>query len=162
MKNMKGGLKNYVIFPRQIGSDFRNGLISKPELLIYYWLRQNGDPYGIVRMGLPELQEFYPAKVSENWVNKVLLSLKAKRYIYYERRAGRRGSFEVHMGDFILPSGQIRTLDKFFNPVSVRSVESPPMIAESEPASETETPNQSFEEFKKNMSQRWNPKIRDN
>lgn len=157
MKTHMAATDSYVIFPRQIVSDFLAGRLSKPELLVYYWLRQNGDPYGKVRMSLSELRGFYPSNVSENFINKVLLSLKGKRYIYYAPRAGRRGPFEIEMGEWILPNkGGIKSLNKFFAPL-VRPEETSRPPLQSEPAPRDEARSQIPEHIKSYMNKRFPP-----
>jgi len=121
------GLKNYVVVPRSVASDYRNGLINRAELSTYLWMRINGNPYGIAHMSLETIAEdVLGSSKKKNYVNKILLSLKSKRYIYYEHRSGRRGSFEVHFGEWILPGKSeagnplIKNLDSYFANEAVR------------------------------------------
>jgi hypothetical protein len=146
---------NFVIFPREYKSAYRKGLVTAAEDIIYSYIRRDGDPYGVARVIISDLIEYYPGNVSVSWINKILLSLKSKKYIYYEPRPGRRGSFEVHMGDWILPNKQIKSLEKFFSQESVRPV--PPLVSPklSEPQTEYSSPSLSFEEMKKLMAQRF-------
>ena len=109
-------VENFVIFPRKIPSDFRNGEITKGEWEVLTWLRQNGNPYGITTTNLSSINEdLFNNKKSDNYINKLLLGLKNKRYLYYKKRSGRRGSFDVQFGDWILPDKSLKTLDKYFN-----------------------------------------------
>lgn len=114
-------LDNYVVTPRYIASDYRNGKITIPERNLWLWLRVCGSPYGIATISMETLaKEAFNQPVQKNYINKILISLKSKRYVWYSDRTGRRGSFEVHMGDWILPSKQIKTLDKYFEGDTVR------------------------------------------
>lgn len=114
-------LDNYVVTPRYIASDYRNGKITIPERNLWLWLRVCGSPYGIATVSMETLaKESFNKPVDKNYINKILLSLKSKRYVWYSDRSGRRGSFEVHMGDWILPSKHIKTLDKYFEDDTVR------------------------------------------
>lgn len=118
----KEKIANYVILPRSIVSDYRNGRISIPERNLLTWLRSNGNPYGIANVDLELLsKETFNTKVDKSYINRLMLSLKSKRYIWYQERKGRRGSFEVHMGDWILPTSEIRHLNKYFDQPVVRS-----------------------------------------
>ena len=121
------GLKNYVVVPRQIAADYRNGVINRAELNVYLWMRINANPYGIAYMSLETVAEdVLGSSKKKNYANKTLLSLKSKKYIFYEQRSGRRGTFEVHFGDWILPSKNeagkpiIKNLEAYFNAASVR------------------------------------------
>jgi hypothetical protein len=116
----KKTLKNYIVCPRSIADDYRDGQLSKPERNLLSWLRLSGDPYGKAVVTLEGLScDTFNQCVTKNYINKTLLSLKSKRYIWYSDRTGRRGSFDVHMGDWILPDGSIKTLDKYFRPTRV-------------------------------------------
>ncbi len=108
-------LDNYVVTPRYIRSDYHSGKITIPERNLWLWLRVCGSPYGIATVSMETLaKEAFNQPVQKNYINKILISLKSKRYIWYSDRSGRRGSFEVHMGDWILPSKQIKTLNGYF------------------------------------------------
>lgn len=114
--NSKYKVENFVIFPREIARSFRNGEITKGEWEVLSWLRQNGNPYGITITSLSNINEdLFRGKKSDNYINKLLLNLKNKRFLYYKKRSGRRGSFEVHFGDWIFPDKSKKTLDKYFN-----------------------------------------------
>jgi hypothetical protein len=121
------GLKNYVVVPRSVAADYRNGRINRAELQTYLWMRINGNPYGIAHMSLETVAEdVFGSSKKKNYVNKIMLSLKSKRYIFYEQRSGRRGSFEVHFGEWIIPSKDeagkpiIKNLDYLFSDAAVR------------------------------------------
>ena len=69
------------------------------------WLRMLASPYGIAVADLDSLaNDCFSRGAGKNYANKILLSLKRKRYIYYEERSGRRGSFEVHLDWWPLPN----------------------------------------------------------
>lgn len=119
----ENGLESFVVIPRKVASDYRNRLINRQERDVYVWLRMISNPYGIASVDLNGLAEdCFGRNVSVNFANKILLALKSKRYIYYEVRSGRRGSFEVHLGDWPLPRKdksdklRIKSLDSYFSP----------------------------------------------
>lgn len=114
-KNDKDKIFSYVIFPRYILEDYRNGLITKPEFIIYCYLRLSGNPYGKAYTSFENINnDMFSGKVSKNYINRVMLSLKNKEYLHYDSRKGRRGSFEVRFGDFLSPEGILISLDKYF------------------------------------------------
>ena len=113
MKNQK--LDSFVIIPRKIKNDYYEGKISRPERNLLTWLRVIGNPYGIAEVSLEGLaNDTYNNSADKNYINKTLLSLKRKRYIWYQDRAGRRGSFEVHLDDWPMKNGEIKILDCYF------------------------------------------------
>ena len=110
-------------------------------------------PYGIATIDLAGVTAdcFGPRK-TQNFTNKLLLTLKGKRYIYYEARSGRRGSFEVHLGDWPLPREdksrpvQVRQLDKYFDDIpEVRGMTTIEPVPESEVVAELHVPSQRSE-----------------
>jgi len=116
---MKNKIEPFVTFPRSLASDFRNGKLKPKELLLYFWLRLNANMYGIAVVNLSAVREDIFEDVSENYIEKLLLSLRRKKYVYFPDHRGRRGSFEVHFGDWSLSGGKIKTLDTLFNPKQV-------------------------------------------
>ena len=146
---MEQKLENWVAFPRKITSDFREGKITHAEMDVYNWLRLNANPYGIATTSFSDLvQDLFRGKNSENNINKILLSLKRKRYIYYKKRTGGRGSFEVHFDDFITPSKQITTLDRFFEPEEVRTSDKGTGAKRSGPQQSLGSESQNFKKIK--------------
>lgn len=103
---------SYVILHRKIAEDRRNKKISRNEYLVYVWLRNNANPYGISVTSLSDLNnDIFDGRTTTNSLNKIMLSLKKKRYLYYERRVGSRGSFNVKFPDFLLPTKKMTTYE---------------------------------------------------
>jgi len=133
MNNEESKLSNWIPFPRKISADFRNGVITLCEMQVYNWLRLNANPYGITTTSLIDIStDLFKGRKSENSINKILLALKRKKRLYYKRRTGSRGSFEVRFGEFILPSGKINTLDRFFEAEECRTFDLHSGISETE------------------------------
>jgi hypothetical protein len=142
-------IDNYVITPRYIKSDYFEGKLTRPERNLLLWLRVCGDPYGIAVVTLDGLsQETFNQSCDKSYINKLLLSLKSKRYVWYSDRTGRRGSFEVHMGDWILPSKHLKKLDGYFEGDGDRGERVSGGVKESEVKSKLSTDSQSFRDDK--------------
>lgn len=115
-------LTNWINFPRNVLSLYRNKQISRNEYFTYMHLRLNCTPYGISTTSIGDIgADVFGDRVTDSYVNKILLALKSKRLLWYEKRQGVRGSFEVRLGDFILPDGNIQRLNQYFQPQEVRS-----------------------------------------
>jgi hypothetical protein len=139
-------LINWVAFPRKITSDFRNGVITLSEMQVYNWLRLNANPYGIATTSLPDISiDLFIGGKTENSINKILLALKRKKYLYYKRRTGSRGSFEVRFSEFILPTGQITTLDRFFESEEGRTSDAQYGISKEKQEQNFDCENQNFQ-----------------
>ena len=149
----EGKLQNYVIFPRQLASDYRNRVITLDELSIHNWLRLNANLYGSSTTSLSDLSnDLFRGRKSENYINKLILSLKRKRYIYYKSRSGCRGSFEVKFGDFRLPTGVVTSLDKYFNITEVRGEIVDEAVQKSEPIQNLPNASQRINDIRKDIS----------
>jgi len=135
--------RSWVNLPRSIVSLYRNNVISRNEYLTYLHLRATCNPYGICTTSIRDINnDIFGGGVSDSYANKLLLSLKGQKLVWYKRRQGVRGSFEVHFGDFIVPGGKIKTLDKYFDPKLVRSEDASPIPNESEAAPEVDDVSQ--------------------
>lgn len=131
-ENVKNRIGNWINFQRDILSQYRKKVISRNEYFLYLHLRLNCSPYGIAITSISDINnDVFGGDVTDNYVNKLLLSLRSKKLVWYQDRQGSRGSFEVHFGDFIMPNEVIRSLDRYFNPEMVTSEDN------------TESPNKS-------------------
>ncbi|MHB8871032.1 MAG: hypothetical protein ACYC5G_01065 [Candidatus Doudnabacteria bacterium] len=113
IKKQSGMLESFTTFPRKILSDYRNEELQRNELILLFWLRSNGNPYGIFATSATAIQEDLFPNVGKNYVQQLLRSLRTKKYIYYEAHQGKTGSFEVHLNDWPTPTG-FKTINRFF------------------------------------------------
>lgn len=138
---------SFVILHRKIAADRRNKKISRNEYLVYVWLRNNANPYGISVTSLSDLNnDIFDGHTTTNSLNKIMLSLKKKRYLYYERRVGSRGSFDVKFPDFLLPTKKMTTYES----ISGKRVSRSPTDSEELSSEEDE---HSFEVDKQNSGE---------
>lgn len=106
---------NYTTLPRAIWSDWENGKLSTPERNLLYVLRAKGNPYGYCSADMAGLaMDAFNSPVDKSYINKLLLSLRSKKYVWYQDRQGRRGSFQVHLDLWLMKDGHLGTLDKYF------------------------------------------------
>lgn len=109
-------LDNYIIIKRELKSDYLNGKINRDELFMIIWIRLSANPYGLATVNMNTISEdVFNLTKNVNQINKIFLNLKRHRYLYYKTRSGSRGSFEVHLPDFILPNtGNITDINKYY------------------------------------------------
>lgn len=141
----------YNTIPHFIATDFRAGKLTRNELALLLWLRAIGNPYGIATTSLEALRDDMFPDLKKNTVNTILLSLFKKCYVFFERRQGRKGSFDIHLDHWKMPNGY-KTLDRFFDS-SIRDSESKgtrgvayPQAKASEVSQKSEVPNQKWRE----------------
>lgn len=113
----------FVSVQRRVISDKRNGKLSYREYELYVWMRLQATPFGIAAVNVSGLLEDLRHFKSTDYINRVLKSLRSKKYIHYQPRQGRGGSFEVHFGDWKRPDKTIKQLDNYFAQDELRSSE---------------------------------------
>ena len=149
--NPDNKIKPFIPLPRSIASDFKNGRIARNELILYLWVIANANPYGISTVSISALRDDIFRNIGENYVNKLLLSLRSKRYIFFEVHRGRRGSFEVKFGDFLTPDHNTTDINKHFKDTDVRSEYIPITQNKSEENQNLEAKSQKLEEKKRQL-----------
>ena len=142
-------LENWIAYKRDIASLLRNRVINKNEYFLYLHLRLNCNPYGICSTNINAIRSDIFSNVSTNYITKLLLSLKSKRLVWFARRQGSRSSFELHFGDFILPTKKISSLDSLFDNDLVRTKNPDETQRESELRVEDVGPSQMLESTRK-------------
>lgn len=105
---------SYNTIPHYIAADYRSGKLKLNELMLLLWLRATGNPYGFTTTSLDALRDDIFPELKKNTVNSTLLKLRQKRYVYYELRQGRRGSFDIRLDHWLTPKNGYQTLGKFF------------------------------------------------
>lgn len=139
-------IKDWINFPRSILNLLRDGTITGREYQVYMFMRHNCSPYGISVVNVSEVNiVIFGNDVEDNWVYKIMRSLRKKKLVWYSNRQGVRGSYRVHFGDFLMFDGNIRTLDKYFNPDDVRSNNNIQIEAVSDVSPEVENLSQRLE-----------------
>ena len=140
----------YVIMPRYIAKDGRNGLLTNPERNLLMWVRLQADMTGVSHCSMQGLaDEAFNDKMTTSYINKLLRSLKSKKYLWYQDRNGRRGSFEVHLPDWLLKNGNVKEIDYLFEQESVETKAKVNDKPKPEPNTVSDKDSQSIEERKK-------------
>lgn len=105
-------LNNFVIFPRHIHHDFLDGKLTPREFYILCFLRSGADPYSKIHISLEDIRNTLAIEGDINSINKVLISLKEKNFIFYENRRGKRGMFVIRLNEWVLPNKRIAYIPK--------------------------------------------------
>lgn len=112
-------LPPFVAVPRYIKEHLHGRKLTRSEFWLLLWIRLSANKFGVATVSIAGLRgDVFPylkGRAGENTTTKHLTLLKRKKYIYYHGRQGSRGSFEVHMNDWPLGKGKIKTLDGLFN-----------------------------------------------
>lgn len=145
--------QNFVTVNRSILADYHNKKICRGEYLIFLHLRVSCDPYGRCHTSLSDInQDVFGGLVGKNYINKLLLSLKSKKLLWFERRQGSRGVFIIEFGDLVLPNKKIKTLNIHHEPNTETPKDSSGTRTESEEANKSPSPSHNFAAEKKALA----------
>ena len=126
-------MNDYVILPRKYIQDVLDGVMSREEFTVLVWIRGSSTPYARFVTTIKGVnQDVFGGRYGDNYINKILLSLKNKKYLYYKPRQGHRGSFAIKSVDFLLPTKRITTYEGISRDDSIRSDSSSQIEVESE------------------------------
>lgn len=108
---------SFVAFPRWIADLYREKKISQSEFLVYVWIRLDSDVYGKTRTSFADLTyDLFRGKIKSNTVDKVVLALRKKKLIYYEKMQGKKGgTFIIYNDEILLKGGQRTSIDHRFS-----------------------------------------------
>ena len=144
----------YTTVPRYIPNDYRQGKLNRNEWILYIWMRSTANMYGVGGVSIAVLHaEIFPDLKDKSSVNKMLLSLRKKKYVWFEDHQGSRSPFEVHFGDWLLPHKQIKTLDSFWKMEDGRSEYAPNTEQQTEDAQNPTIPNQKLKRAKEQLGE---------
>lgn len=123
------GSDDFLRLGRYIKYDYENKKISFEEMVVIIWLQLGTNPYrgkcAISYEGLA--QELYGLVKNigknhrKNFINKIMLKLRQKKYISYTSQQGRRGSFEVLINNYPLSDGTFTNTEYKFEKNNSRS-----------------------------------------
>lgn len=123
------GSDNFLRLGRYITYDYLNGKISFEEMVTLIWLQLSANPNrGKCKVSYDELAKDLHGLVKnrnkhnrKNFINKIMLALKQKKYVSYTSQQGRRSSFEVLLGNYPLSDGGFTNIENVFLNLESRS-----------------------------------------
>jgi len=138
--------KRFFQLKYSIKEDYFGGNLTTDEMFIFIWLQWQSNPVnGKFFTSYTNLESELNGKYSKNLINKVMLSLKSKKYIWFVAHRGSRGVVEVVTKDFPLTSGSFLNINKYFEQKSDGNNEGDHDSTTAEPSPELEPINQKFE-----------------
>ena len=124
MENLPFKIDNndYVKLPRSIKTALVDGYLRFEEYSILVWLWINANPRnGRAHVSYAGLSKDFKEKYSKNHINRLMLDLKRKKWIWFAKQQGRRSSFNVDIGSYPLSDGTFKDIDFRFLQKSGRS-----------------------------------------
>ena len=124
MENLPFEIDNndYVKLPRSIKTALVDGYLSFEENSVLVWLWINANPrIGKAHVSYAGLSKDFKEKYSKNHINRLMLNLKRKKWIWFPGQQGRRSSFHVDISNYPLSNGGFVELEKRIKQKSGRS-----------------------------------------
>src|SRR3989338_5038377 len=106
--------KPYNIIPRYIAEDYLNKKLTRSELILCLWLRSIADIFGFTSTSVTALRDDMFPNVETNTVQKLLLSLRKKRYIHFRNHQGRRGTFRIESDEWLMKDKGFKSIAHHF------------------------------------------------
>lgn len=106
--------KSYVTIPRYIAEDYLNKKLTRSEFILCIWLRSTADIYGFTTTSVTAIRDDMFPKVEVNTVQKLLLSLRKKKYIYFPNHQGRRGSIRIESDSWLMKTKGTKSIAHHF------------------------------------------------
>jgi len=108
MENLPFEIDNndYVKLPRSIKTALVDGYLRFEEYSVLVWLWINANPrIGKAHVSYAGLSKDFKEKYSKNHINRLMLALKRKKWIWFPVQQGRRSSFHVDIANYPLSNG---------------------------------------------------------
>ncbi len=121
MENLPFEIDNndYVKLPRSIKTALVDGYLSFEEYSVLVWLWITANPrMGKAHVSYAGLSKDFKEKYSKNHINRLMLNLKHKKWVWFAGQQGRRSSFHVDIANYPLSNGgfvniEVRQKQKF-------------------------------------------------
>lgn len=114
MENLPFKIDNndYVKLPRSIKTALVDGYLKFEEYSVLVWLWINANPRnGRVQVSYAGLSKDFKEKYSKNHINRLMLNLKRKKWMWFPVQQGRRSSFHVDIASYPLSDGTFVDLE---------------------------------------------------
>ena len=158
MENLPFEIDNndYVKLPRSIKTALVDGYLSFEEYSVLVWLWINANPrIGKAHVSYAGLSKDFKEKYSKNHINRLMLNLKRKKWVWFPGQQGRRSSFHVDISNYPLSNGGFIELEKRIKQKSGRSESDIPEHSPAEVPTEVSDVRQKLESDKNSLVDRF-------
>ena len=158
MENLPFEIDNndYVKLPRSIKTALVDGYLSFEEYSVLVWLWINANPrIGKAHVSYAGLSKDFKEKYSKNHINRLMLNLKRKKWIWFPVQQGRRSSFHVDIANYPLSNGGFVDLEVRKKQKSDRSESDMPEQSPAEVPTEVSNVRQKLESDKNALVDRF-------
>lgn len=124
-----------------IKEDYFNGVLTFDEMILFIWLQWQSNPInGKFFTSYTSLESELGGKYTKNSINKIMLSLKAKEYVWFPEHQGSRSQIQVVTKHYPLSKGHFLRIEKYFDNSSAEVDESTQKL-QGDPSATTNTEN---------------------
>ncbi|MBI2482246.1 MAG: hypothetical protein HYV76_01645 [Candidatus Vogelbacteria bacterium] len=158
MENLPFKIDNndYVKLPRSIKTALVDGYLRFEEYSVLVWLWINANPRnGKAHVSYAGLSKDFKEKYSKNHINRLMLNLKRKKWIWFAGQQGRRSSFHVDIANYPLSNGTFTDLAHCQRQKSGRSESTTDEQSQAEVPTEVDDVRQKLESDKSALVERF-------
>ena len=158
MENLPFKIDNndYVKLPRSIKTALVDGYLRFEEYSVLVWLWINANPRtGRAHVSYAGLSKDFKEKYSKNHINRLMLNLKRKKWVWFAGQQGRRSSFHVDIANYPLSNGGFVDLEVRSKQKSGRSESDIPEQSPAEAQTEVSDVRQKLESDKSALVERF-------
>jgi hypothetical protein len=158
MENLPFEIDNndYVKLPRSIKTALVDGYLRFEEYSVLVWLWINANPRnGKAHVSYAGLSKDFKEKYSKNHINRLMLNLKRKKWIWFAGQQGRRSSFHVDIANYPLSNGTFTDLAHCQKQKSGRSESTTDEQSQAEVPTEVDDVRQKLESDKSALVERF-------
>jgi hypothetical protein len=158
MENLPFEIDNndYVKLPRSIKTALVDGYLKFEEYSVLVWLWINANPRnGKAHVSYAGLSKDFKDKYKKNHINRLMLNLKRKKWIWFAGQQGRRSSFHVDIANYPLSNGTFTDLEHCRKQKSGRSESATDEHSLTEVPTEVEGVRQKLESEKSALVERF-------
>lgn len=158
MENLSFKIDNndYVKLPRSIKTALVDGLLEYEEYAVLVWLWLIANPRsGRAHVSYAGLTKDFKDRYLKNRINKFMLELKRKKWVWFPSQQGRRSSFNVDISEYPLSDGTFKYIEHRFEQKSGRSESDTHDQTPAEVPAEVDDISQKLESEKKKLVSRF-------
>lgn len=144
--------KSYITVPRYILEDYLDKKLTRSEFILCVWIRCGADINGFTTTNVTSLRNDMFPDVKVNTVQKLLLSLRKKKYLHFPSHQGRRGSIRIESDTWLMKTKGTKSIAHHFNQNEIISDGIPVSESTAEPEQNLDGQNQKFIEQKEELT----------
>lgn len=157
---MEKSEEGFVRIYRTLFNDYLESKMTYDEFSLLLLLIMRANPItGIFHTSYESLVNDTKGKYKKNYINKMMLSLKEQKKIWYSKQQGRRSSFSVEIHNYPLSNGSFKDISYRFGSPPGRSLEEHKEEIRAGVPADVELNQQKLKDARKNLKEHFSVNI---